>query len=80
MYTTGLLMFLKPTHVHNFVRTTVHDMHETAVLDFTSVEPAEPFFGFPFFIDYFGAEGACEEFVLHAKRIVIMKNRRIVSM
>jgi hypothetical protein len=61
-------MFLKPPHVHSFVRTTVHEMHETAVLDFTSVEPAEPFYGFPYFVDYFGAEAACEEFVLHAKQ------------
>jgi hypothetical protein len=68
MYTTDLLMFLKPPHVHSFVRTTVHEMHETAVLDFTSVAPAEPFYGFPYFVDYFGAEAACKEFVLHAKQ------------
>jgi hypothetical protein len=47
------------------VRTTLNN---TAVLNFTSTTPAaQPFLGFPYFVDYFGAEAACEEFILHAK-------------
>jgi hypothetical protein len=61
---TGLLNLVKPPFEHSFVRTTINN---TAVLNFTSAAPAAPFRGFPYFVDYFGAEAACEQFVLHAK-------------